>query len=85
MQVTLVVNIRNFKFADGNIDKIRFDLQRNVRRILVENAFGLLNDRWRILKHANYSVFRLPKVVAVCCVLHNFYQLMEVGEPCDGV
>ena len=75
----------NFKPADGNVDKIRFDLQMNARRVLVENAFGLLEGRWRILKRANCSILRLPAVVAACCVLHNFCQLMEVGEPCDGV
>ena len=77
--------LRNFKPADGNVDKIRFDLQMNVGRVLVENAFGLLKGRWKILKRANCSVLRLPKVVVACCVLHNFCQLMEVGEPCDGV
>ena len=77
--------LRNFKPADGNVDKIRFDMQMNAGRVLVENAFGLLKGRWRILKRANCSVLRLPKVAAACCVLHNFCQLMEVGEPCDGV
>jgi hypothetical protein len=77
--------LHNFKPADGNVDKIHFDMQMNVGRVLVENVFGLLKGRWRILKRTNCSVFRLPKVVATCCVLYNFCQLMEVGEPCDGV
>ena len=77
--------LRNFKPADSNVNKIRFYLEINVGRVLVENAFGLLKGRRRILKRANCSVFRLPKLVAACCVLHNFCQLMEVGEPCDGV
>ena len=61
--------LRNFKPADGNVDKMRFDLQMNARSVLVENAFGLLKGRWRILKRANCFVLRLPKVVVACCVL----------------
>ena len=77
--------LRNFKPAYGNVDKIRFDLQMNVGCVLVENVFGSLKGRWRILKRANCFVFRLSAVVNACCGLHNFCQLMEVGEPCDGV
>ena len=85
IHVTLVVNIycAILKPADDNIDKIYFDMQMNVRRVFVENIFGLLKGRWRILKRASCYVFRLPKVVAACCVLHNFCQLMEVGDYCD--
>ena len=68
--------LRNFKPADGNVDKIRFDMHMNGGRVLVENAFGLLKGRWKILKRANYSVLRLSKVVTACCVLHNFCQLI---------
>ena len=72
--------LHNFKLANGNVDRMRFDLQMNVGRVLVENAFGLLKGMWRILKRANCFVFWLPKVVAARCVLHNFCQLMEVGN-----
>ena len=56
----------------------------NVGRVFVENTFGLLKGRWRILKRANCLMLWLPKVIVAYCVLHNFCQLMEVGDTCNG-
>ncbi len=39
----------NFKPIGGNMDKIRFDWQMNVDRVKIENAFGILKNKWRIL------------------------------------
>ncbi len=39
----------DFKPSGGNMDKIRFDWQMNVDRVRIENAFGILKNKWRIL------------------------------------
>lgn len=41
----------NFKLVDGNLDKIMFDQQMDVGRVNIENAFGILKNKWRILHY----------------------------------
>jgi hypothetical protein len=69
--------LRNYKPVDGDVDKIRFDRQINGGRVSIENAFGLLKMRWRILNSLNSRVDIAPSIVVGCCVLHNFCQLMK--------
>ena len=49
----------------------------NAGHIVIENVFGLLKDRWLILKYVRIFACKLPKVVSACCVSHNFCQLMD--------
>jgi len=46
----------NFKSIDGNLDKIMFDQQMNVGKVNIENVFGILKNRWRILHCINACV-----------------------------
>ena len=69
--------LQNYKPADEDVDKIRFDIQINDGRVSIENAFGLLKMRWRILNSVNSRVDIAPSIVVGCCVLHNFCQLMK--------
>jgi hypothetical protein len=69
--------LRNYKPADGDVDKIRFDRQINGSRVNIKNAFGLLKMRWRILNSVNSRVDTTPSIVVGCCVLHNFCQLIK--------
>lgn len=42
-------------------------------RVVIENTFGLLKGRWKILDHINtHSIERANKILLVCCILHNF-------------
>lgn len=40
-------------------------------RVPVENAFGLLKTRWRILKNVQCSLKFIPYIIVACCVLHT--------------
>ncbi|MCO5550757.1 hypothetical protein L7F22_004248 [Adiantum nelumboides] len=54
-------------------------------RVKVENAFGILKNRWRILRDLNVSLPFAPNVVITCSVLHNYVQLKGEHEPHDAI
>jgi predicted Ser/Thr protein kinase len=39
-----------------DVNKISYDSNMNLRRVVMENAFGSLKNKWRILKHFNSKV-----------------------------
>jgi hypothetical protein len=51
--------------------------------VKIENAFGVLTNRWLILKNLNVGLDMAPKVAIACCVLHNICQ--RAGKPGDEV
>ena len=73
--------LRNFKPPNGDANKIKFGTQMNACHIVIENAFGLLKNRWLILKYVRIFACKLPKVVSACYVSHNFCQLMDEAPP----
>jgi hypothetical protein len=62
------------------VDQIQFDQFLNKGRVLIENAFGTLKNRWRILKKFNVHVDRTPMITLACCMLHNFCQLQGMPK-----
>ncbi|MCO5592765.1 hypothetical protein L7F22_046768 [Adiantum nelumboides] len=65
--------------------KNAFDKQIAKGRVKVENAFGILKNRWRILRDFNVSFSFAPNVVIAYCVLHNYVQLKGEPEPHDAI
>ncbi len=56
--------------------KESFNFKLSSTRMGVEHAFGRLKGRFRcLLKRFDCVVERIPDVVLVCCVLHNFCEL----------
>lgn len=42
-------------------------------RVVIENVFGQLKGRWRILKFVDVnSIKKVVKIIITCCILHNF-------------
>ncbi|MCO5578258.1 hypothetical protein L7F22_032097 [Adiantum nelumboides] len=64
-------------------EKREFDSKLLKGRIKVENAFGLLKNRWRILRDLNVDLVFAPTMVGACCLLHNFVQLRGEAKPRD--
>ena len=55
---------------DAEEDSLNVHL--NKARIVVENAFGRLKGRWRMIqKKLDCQIKFVPSIVATCCVLHN--------------
>jgi hypothetical protein len=69
--------------ATGSPKQNLFDKQLRKGRVKIENAFGILKNRWQILKDLNVALPTAPSVVVACCVLHNICQ--RAGEPGDNV
>jgi len=62
----------------GNYFNIFFRLSR-ARRI-VENAFGILSQTWRVLlNRIEMQVDSINKITLVCCILHNLLRMSEFG------
>ncbi|KAI5064349.1 hypothetical protein GOP47_0021019 [Adiantum capillus-veneris] len=60
-----------------------FDRKISKGRVKVENAFGLLKNRWQILRDLNVDLAFAPTVIGACCFLHNFVQIRGETEPHD--
>lgn len=63
-------------FPDHNILGHRerhFNKILSSMRMIVEQAFGILKGRWRILSKELYCVDleRIVKIIHACCILHN--------------
>ena len=52
-----------------------FNCYHSSARIVVENAFGRLKARWRILRKIEASIDVAPTIIAACCILHNICEL----------
>ncbi|MCO5595458.1 hypothetical protein L7F22_049501 [Adiantum nelumboides] len=51
----------------------RYNYRLSSSRMVVERAFGRLKNAWRILNGVikNPIVIKVPKIIVVCCMLHN--------------
>eukprot|EP01018_Ginkgo_biloba_P005772 Gb_14975 [translate_table: standard] len=58
-----------------------FDRFLSRGRVKIENAFGLLKGRWRILRDIGVELDKVPRFVVACRVLHNFLQMNGEVEP----
>lgn len=60
-------------------NKESFNCYLSSCRIVVENAFGRLKARWRILtKKIDAKIENVPLIVHGCCVLHNISETSTV-------
>ena len=52
--------------------KSLFDARWSVERVKIENAFGILKNKFQILNNLNADLKYAPTIVTACCILHNF-------------
>lgn len=73
--------LKNYEY-NANISPAMdsFNVYLNSGRIVVENAFGRLKGRWRILlKRTEIHYSFVPTLVAACCILHNICEMSKEG------
>jgi hypothetical protein len=59
---------------NGHLTKVQnyYNYNHSATRIKIEQAFGLLKSRWRVLRNpVEVNVKIVPHVVTCCCILHN--------------
>ena len=68
-------------FTDrGNLSRsdVKFNNTHSMTRVVVENAFGRLKARFRVLgKKIDLQVENCGNIVAASCVLHNYCEIMH--------
>lgn len=61
-----------------------FNYRHSSVRIVVENAFGRLKARWRILKRQlDVHIEEVPFIIGACCILHNLCENSGTPPPPD--
>eukprot|EP01018_Ginkgo_biloba_P032004 Gb_41474 [translate_table: standard] len=70
-----------FSGAVTNAQKL-FNFKLSSTCIVVERAFGKLKNTWRLLQNKvkNPNLELLPRIIIVCCILHNMLLSMETSE-----
>ena len=48
---------------------------------MIEQAFGALKNRWRILKNLNMGLDRATTITLACCILHNYCEIFLEQVP----
>ena len=70
--------LKNYKPANpAMVDNMRFDSIVNGGRMVINQAFGSLKNRWHILKVFHMSVKKAVVMALACCVLHNFCEMQH--------
>ncbi|MCO5570659.1 hypothetical protein L7F22_024386 [Adiantum nelumboides] len=63
--------------------KVLFDRQISKGRVVIENGFGMLKIKWRILREVNAHMALALRIAVACCVLHNFVTKRGEVDPSD--
>lgn len=65
--------MKPFPFKEISHEKRIFNYRLSRARRVVENAFGILVQRFRVLRQSiNVNVDNIDYIVLACCVLHNY-------------
>nr|XP_039256197.1 putative nuclease HARBI1 isoform X2 [Styela clava] len=66
----------------------RYNIAHKKTRVIIEKAFGVLKQRWRILDHTGgklcYTPLKVAKIIVCCVILHNMCRRNNVPLPSNG-
>lgn len=69
-----------------------FNMKHSSARNVIERLFGLIKNRWAILRSPSYYPMKIQnRIIVACCLLHSFikqemgdYQLEDDGNDCEA-
>lgn len=66
----------------GNLTRqqLRYNKKQSQTRQLVEYAFGLLKEKFRVLQYLEVELHRAPRILETCMLLHNFILINVLEE-----
>jgi len=53
----------------------------NSSRVVIENAFVFLKNRWKVLKYFNFRINKASPIIIAYCVLHNYCEMWGAPKP----
>lgn len=57
-----------------------FNMKHSSARNVIERLFGLIKNRWAILRSPSYYPMKIQnRIIVACCLLHNFIK-QEMGD-----
>lgn len=72
-------HLKEFSRANpiNNVHEL-FNHRHSSLRTLIECTFGILEQRFPILRHAtSYNIVTQTKITLACCILHNFITIED--------
>ncbi|KAL5539393.1 hypothetical protein UlMin_044022 [Ulmus minor] len=63
-----------------------FNMKHSAARNVIERCFGVLKNRWAILRSPSfYPIKTQNRIIMACCLLHNFIRREMPNDPYDNV
>ncbi|KAJ0485092.1 putative harbinger transposase-derived nuclease domain-containing protein [Helianthus annuus] len=60
-------------------------MRHSSARNVIERCFGMIKDRWAILRDNSYHpIESMPRIIIACCLLHNFIRTTMSEDPLDN-
>lgn len=63
-----------------------FNKKHSTARVVIENTFGRLKNRWRCVckdRVPHYKPTKCARIIVACCVLHNIALQYKIPDPDD--
>ncbi|KAM6583354.1 hypothetical protein CsatB_010356 [Cannabis sativa] len=63
-----------------------FNMKHSAARNVIERCFGVLKNRWAILRSPSfYSIKTQTRIIMACCLLHNFIRREMPNDPFNTI
>ena len=80
-KIVLFPDLNGYNLSTRDKQQKYFNKRLSGARVVSENAFGMLKERWRILfKRTECRLFNLRYIIMACIALHNL--CIHVSDPC---
>ncbi|CAG4934570.1 unnamed protein product [Colias eurytheme] len=73
--------------SPGSVQEL-YNKKHSKARVVIENTFGRLKNRWRCCikyRPPHYKLDKCAQLITACCVLHNFALHHNVPDPDDDL